>query len=270
MTHPVRCPAPSLCQAGWSAVTRWAVGTGVSLVVASAWAASPAATGQVAPHRPAPVAGRVGSDASAMPVSTAVQVPAPAHLPAAPDDLSAAVPRETGAHATDAPSKRAKVPETRAATATRNRVAKGTQPQLSGGKSTAGRAEKASAKASAKAGRPRTRATASTAAVDGVHPHHPRRTSHAAQAVARHPVARTERSAHASGQGQGHVARAGQAARGPRDAREARAARVAHAKATGPSKAGDKRHAASATQASAKGARGKSVPVGARRHRAQA
>ena len=263
MTHPVRCPAPSLCQAGWSAVTRWAVGTGVSLVVASAWAASPAATGQVAPHRPAPVAGRVGSDVPAMPVSTAVQVPAPAHLPAAPDDLSAAVPRETGAHATDAPSKRAKVPETRVATATRHRVAKGTQPQLSGGKSTAGRAEKASARASAKAGHPRTRATASTAAVDGVRPHPPRRTSHAAQAVAR-----TERSAHASGQG--HVARAGQAARGPRDAREARAARVAHAKAKGPSKAGDKRHAASATQASAKGARGKSVPVGARRHRAQA
>lgn len=247
---------------------RWAVGTGVSLVVASAWAASPAATGLGAPHRPAPVAGRVGSDVPAMPVSTAVQVPAPAHLPAAPDDLSAAVPRETGAQATDAPSKRAKAAETRVATATRHRVAKGTQPQLSGGKSAVGRAEKASARALAKAGHPRTRATASTAAVDGVRPHHPRRTSHAAQAVARHPVAHTERSAHASGQG--HVARAGQATRGSRDAREARAARVAHAKAKGPSKAGDKRHAASATQASAKGARGKSVPVGARRHRAQA
>jgi len=43
------------------------------------------------PRRPAPVVGRVGTDAPApaLPVSTAVQVPAPAHLPAAPHDLMA-------------------------------------------------------------------------------------------------------------------------------------------------------------------------------------
>lgn len=251
------------------------MGAGVSLLVTSAWAASPATTGQVAPHRPAPVAGRVGSDAPAMPVSTAVQVPAPAHLPAAPDDLSAAVPRETDAHAThpnrhaatDATPKRAKAAEARTATPTRQRVAKGAP--LKGGTS-AGRAEKVSARASAKAGHAsRTRVTASAAAVDGAHrPHPARRHSHTAQAAARHPVARTERSAH--GPGQGHVARAGQTTRGAHDARAARAARAAHAQAKGSAKVGDKRHPASATQASAKGARGKPVPVGARRHRAQA
>ncbi|MBT9611220.1 MAG: hypothetical protein IV110_14420 [Aquabacterium sp.] len=45
------------------------------------------------PRRPAAVSGRVGTDAATHaappPVSTAVQVPAPAHLPAAPHDLMA-------------------------------------------------------------------------------------------------------------------------------------------------------------------------------------
>ena len=188
-----------------------------------------------------------------MPVSTAVQVPAPAHLPAAPDDLSAAVPRETDAHAihrsrlatTDATPKRAKPVEAHAVSTKRQRVAKGA-PLRDG--SSVGRAEKVSARTSAKAGHhPRTRGTVSAATVNGARSQTSRRTGHAAQAAARHPAASTER----------HV-------------RGARAARVAHAKAKGPSKVGGKRHPASATQASVKGARGKPVPVGVRRHRAQA
>lgn len=66
-----------------------------------AWASSPlsaAPTGTVEPRRPSPVTGKVVSDAPAAAavnpvaprtVSTAVQVPAPAHLPAAPFDLQA-------------------------------------------------------------------------------------------------------------------------------------------------------------------------------------
>lgn len=71
-----------------------AVALGLALSVGVSGAATVAGQGNASfePRRPAPVAGRVAVDAPAKvtpPVSTAVQVPAPAHLPAAPHDLIA-------------------------------------------------------------------------------------------------------------------------------------------------------------------------------------
>lgn len=74
-----------------------AVGLAMSVTVVSAGTVVGQGAGQgearFEPRRPAAVTGRVGADApthaAPPPVSTAVQVPAPAHLPAAPHDLMA-------------------------------------------------------------------------------------------------------------------------------------------------------------------------------------
>lgn len=83
-----------LTQGGWRrGVADVALAVGLSLSVSAAVSGTVAGQGDARfePRRPAPVAGRVGMDVPANvtppPVSTAVQVPAPAHLPAAPHDL---------------------------------------------------------------------------------------------------------------------------------------------------------------------------------------
>ncbi len=84
-----------LAQGVWRrGVADVALAVGLSLSVSAAVAGTVAGQGDARfePRRPAPVVGRVGMDVSANvmpPVSTAVQVPAPAHLPAAPNDLVA-------------------------------------------------------------------------------------------------------------------------------------------------------------------------------------
>lgn len=78
-----------------ASTTSVAVGFALTLVVGAACAGTVAGQGDARfePRRPAPVTGRVGNDAptavAPQAVSTAVQVPAPAHLPAAPHDLLA-------------------------------------------------------------------------------------------------------------------------------------------------------------------------------------
>ncbi len=78
-----------------ASTTSAAVGFVLILAVGAACAGTVAGQGDARfePRRPAPVTGRVGNDAptavAPQAVSTAVQVPAPAHLPAAPHDLLA-------------------------------------------------------------------------------------------------------------------------------------------------------------------------------------
>lgn len=78
-----------------ASTTSVAVGFALTLAVGAACAGTVAGQGDARfePRRPAPVTGRVGNDAptavAPQAVSTAVQVPAPAHLPAAPHDLLA-------------------------------------------------------------------------------------------------------------------------------------------------------------------------------------
>ena len=78
-----------------ASTTSVAVGFALTLAVGAACAGTVAGQGDARfePRRPAPVIGRVGNDAptavAPQAVSTAVQVPAPAHLPAAPHDLLA-------------------------------------------------------------------------------------------------------------------------------------------------------------------------------------
>lgn len=78
-----------------ASTTSVAVGFALTLAVGAACAGTVAGQGDARfeSRRPAPVTGRVGNDAPAVvapqAVSTAVQVPAPAHLPAAPHDLLA-------------------------------------------------------------------------------------------------------------------------------------------------------------------------------------
>jgi len=78
-----------------ASTTSVAVGLALTLAVGAACAGTVAGQGDARfePRRPAPVTGRVGNDAptavAPQAVSTAVQVPAPAHLPAAPHDLLA-------------------------------------------------------------------------------------------------------------------------------------------------------------------------------------
>ena len=84
-----------LAQGVWRrGVADVALAVGLALSVSAAVAGTVAGQGDARfePRRPAPVVGRVGMDVPANvmpPVSTAVQVPAPAHLPAAPYDLVA-------------------------------------------------------------------------------------------------------------------------------------------------------------------------------------
>jgi hypothetical protein len=78
-----------------ASTTSVAVCFALTLAVGAACAGTVAGQGDARfePRRPAPVTGRVGNDAptavAPQAVSTAVQVPAPAHLPAAPHDLLA-------------------------------------------------------------------------------------------------------------------------------------------------------------------------------------
>ncbi len=78
-----------------ASTTSVAVGFALTLAVGAACAGTVAgqSAARFEPRRPAPVTGRVGNDAptavASPAVSTAVQVSAPAHLPAAPHDLLA-------------------------------------------------------------------------------------------------------------------------------------------------------------------------------------
>lgn len=99
-TLPISAKHPGvrslLAQGVWRrGVADVALAVGLALSVGAADAGTVAGQGDARfePRRPAPVVGRVGMDApvnvTPSPVSTAVQVPAPAHLPAAPHDLLA-------------------------------------------------------------------------------------------------------------------------------------------------------------------------------------